>query len=464
MEEKLVEFSLDFYPSVWAFLIQVMLLLGFLVLGNLLRRSIPFLRKSFIPSALIGGVLLALFGLFIKWVSPNDYELINKETMKTITYHALAIGFIAMTLKVSNKDKKNGLGSLSIQNGLITGATYMLQAVFGIITVFIFVWLGAKISDKSGIILPLAFGQGPGNAMNWDINFEIASGSFGLALASIGFIVASVVGVIYLNIYKRKGEIIKDESVLSRRVEEFVEDHEIEDSDSVDKMSIQVGIVAICYAMTFGIMCALSFTSFTKSIAWGFNFIFGVISATLVKVFLVFLKKKKVIKHKYINNYQMDRISGFAFDLMIIAGVAAIDINHIKNYIWVLLALTIVGTIVTYVFVRLMTKHCFKGLEHHMFLVNFGTLTGTASNGMILLREVDSTFQTRSSDIFVISQFPAMIAVAPILLLLGPVQKGKLHPLIIMGIFAGLAIIYVVIIFILAKKLKQRQNNNDNNN
>ena len=112
MEEKLVEFSLDFYPSVWAFLIQIMLLLGFLVLGNLLRRSIPFLRKSFIPSALIGGVLLALFGLFIKWVSPSDYELINKETMKTITYHALAIGFIAMTLKVSNKDKKNGLGSL----------------------------------------------------------------------------------------------------------------------------------------------------------------------------------------------------------------------------------------------------------------------------------------------------------------------------------------------------------------
>ena len=80
----------------------------------------------------------------------------------------------------------------------------MLQAVFGIITVFIFVWLGAKISDKSGIILPLAFGQGPGNAMTWDINFGIADGSFGLALASIGFIVASVVGVIYLNIYKRK--------------------------------------------------------------------------------------------------------------------------------------------------------------------------------------------------------------------------------------------------------------------
>ena len=159
MDNPIVEFSLDQYGGVWAFLVQIMLLLGFLVLGNMLRRSIPFLRKSFIPSALIGGVLLALVALFVKWVSPTDYELVDKGIMKIVTYHALAIGFIAMTLKVSSKEKKSGIGSLSIQNGLITGATYMLQAVFGIITVFIFVWLGAKISDKSGIILPLAFGH-----------------------------------------------------------------------------------------------------------------------------------------------------------------------------------------------------------------------------------------------------------------------------------------------------------------
>ena len=41
----------------------------------------------------------------------------------------------------------------------------------------------------------------------------------------------------------------------------------------------------------------------------------------------------------------MDRISGLAFDLMIIAGVAAIEINNIKDYLWILLALTIVVNI-----------------------------------------------------------------------------------------------------------------------
>ena len=444
--------------SVWSLMIQLLLLLGFLVLGNMLRRAVPFLRKSFIPAALIGGVLLALVGLFIKWVTPNDFQLIDKEIMKIVTYHALAIGFIAMTLKVANKDNKKGIGTLSIQNGLITGATYMLQAVFGIFTVLIFYWVGAQVAEKAGIILPLAFGQGPGNAMTWDMKFEFANGSFGLALASIGFISASLVGVVYLNIFRRKGEIIRDYQLTDRKVEEFIENHEIEDNDSIDKMSVQVGIVAICYAITFGIMCALSFTQFTKDIAWGFNFIFGVIAATLVKVVLVTMKKKNIIKHKYINNYQMDRISGLAFDLMIIAGVAAIDIHDIKNYIWVLVALTIVGTIITYIYVRYMTKHCFKGLEHHMFLVNYGTLTGTASNGVILLREVDPTFQTKASNIFVVSQFPAMVAVAPILLLLGPILKGKISILVALGIFAALAIAYTVVILILSKKYKERAN------
>ncbi len=456
-------FSISNYGSVWEVIVQLGLLLVFLVLGNVLRRSIPFLRKSFIPSALIGGVLLILVALFVDWLAPDGFHLINRQIMKVVTYHALAIGFIASTLKVANKEKRKGLGVLSIQNGLLTGATYMLQAAFGILTVLIFVWLGSSVFRASGIILPLAFGQGPGNAMTWDVNFAIADGSFGLTLASIGFIVASLVGVIYLNVYRIKGEIKRNEdAIISRKVEDFVENHEIEDSDSVDKLSIQIGIVAICYAIAFGIMAALHATGvkMVRDIAWGFNFIFGVISATLIKVVLVQLKKRNILKYKYINNYQMDRISGFSFDLMIIAGVAAIEFSAIKNYIWVLIALTVVGTVVTFFFVRIITKHCFKGIHHHMFLVNFGTLTGTASNGMILLREVDSSFESQASDIFIVSQFPAMLTVAPLLLLTGfagYADNPAWHLYLAMGIFLLLAVVYTTLIFVLQKKVVEKQ-------
>lgn len=126
-----------------------------------------------------------------------------------------------------------------------------------------------------------------------------------------------------------------------------------------------------------------------NDVAWGFNFIWGVIVATLLKLLVKFLEKKKVIKKRYVNNYQMDRISGLAFDLMIIAGVVAIDIEVLKDYVWLIVALCAVGTVITVIYVKIMTSLCFKDFRHESFLVNFGTLTGTASNGMILLREID---------------------------------------------------------------------------
>ena len=114
----------------------------------------------------------------------------------------------------------------------------------------------------------------------------------------------------------------------------------------------------------------------------------------------------------------MDRISGFAFDLMIVAGVTAIRIDDVKNYVLPIVLLTVTGALVTYVYVRKVAKECFKGFEHEMFLMSFGTLTGTASNGMILMKEVDPGLRTPTSSLYILSNFPAMVMIAPLLFLL----------------------------------------------
>lgn len=457
-------FSIDNYASVWAAMIQIFILISFVLIGNILRKVIPFLKKSYIPSSLIGGILLLIVNLICKYSTNGSFLLVNPDLMKITTYHALAIGFIAMSLKNTGGSQNKELVKKSTQNGLITGSVYMLQAAFGILTVLVFFWLGKSIFYDAGVILPLAFGQGPGNALTWDINFSSVDhmtmigadglmdteGSFGLTMASIGFIVSAIVGVAYINYFRIKGQIVQPTDDNIDEQIELVSDNEINKRSA--NLGIQLGIIAICYLMTFGIMWALSFTDFTKSIAWGFNFIFGVISANLVKVIINFFRKKNIIKQEIINNRQVSKISDFAFDLMIIAGVAAIEIENILNYIWVIVALSIVGTIVTYIYVRIMTKKVFKGYEHDMFLVNFGTLTGTASNGMILLRESDPTFKRDSANIFIISQLPAMIAVAPLLLLLNFSAKSLTTCLIACGIFFLLAVVYTIIILLLNKK------------
>ena len=468
-------FDLTQFDSVWKTLLQIALLLGALLLGNTLRRTIPFLRKMFIPSALIGGLLLFILNIIFEAIAkaagaPSNIYLIDRRTMQIITYHALAIGFIASSLRIVAKDKKAPVFE-SIQSGAITGGTYMLQAVVGITVSLIFFWATKTFFYDAGILLPLGFGQGPGNALTWDINFTNmdsnsfdGNGSVGLTIASVGFLVASIVGIIYMNIYRHKGEILHKDIKMERRVSDFVESDEIEDSESVDKLSIQVAFVGVGFVVSFLIMLFFSKLSdwtgvaLFNSVAWGFNFIWGVIAANLIKLVVKFLRKKNVMHRRYINNYQMDRISGFAFDLMIIAGVAAIDVETVGKYIWFIVALCAVGTVVTLIYVKLMTRMCFKNYRHEAFLVNFGTLTGTASNGMIFLREIDPNNETPMSNIFIISQLPAMIFVAPLLLLLNLSATSEVKCYIALAIFFVLFSLYTTFLVLVSKRkiLKKR--------
>ncbi len=451
------DFTLANFGPVWSFMTQLGLVLLFLMLGNILRRKIPFFEKILVPSALLGGLLLLVVNMICK---AFDFELVDKQMMQVFTYHCLALGFAAMSLKTEKHTTKTNRTQV-VEFGALQGGTYMLQAFIGLgitIGLFLLTRHGDKvISYISGLILPLAYGQGPGNALAWDINFTntpaaqfAGKGSFGLSLASIGFLVASVFGVMYINIFKKRGNLkIRP----ARNQEEFVDltnpcGNEIPDSESVDKFSIQMGFVALAYALSFGFMCLLgALSDFTNSIAWGFNFLWAALAAMGIKAVVKMLKKSKLMTRNYINNYQMDRVSGFAFDLMIVAGVAAIEINDIKNYILPIIVLSVVGAIITYVYVRLVAKACFKGFVHEFFLMSFGTLTGTASNGMILMKEIDPGLRTPTSSLYILSTFPAMVMIAPLLLLLNFAVQSFGNACIACGIFFVLFVVYTVYLF-----------------
>ena len=256
--------------------------------------------------------------------------------------------------------------------------------------------------------------------------------------------------MLYINIFKRKGLLKTRDNIKYAKFKKDTEDtsNEIPDSESIDKLTVQMCMVALSYAIAFAIMCGLAVLSdFTNSIGWGFNFMWAAIGATLIKVCVRALRRKNIMKRDYINNYQMDRISGFAFDLMIVAGVAAIEINDIKNYILPVVVLSVVGCIITYVYIRLVAKHCFKGFEHEFFLMSFGTLTGTASNGMILMKEIDPYLITPTSSLYILSTFPAMIFVAPLLFLLKFAGSSFMNACIACGIFFALWLVYTTILF-----------------
>lgn len=451
------DFTLANYDAVWLFMVQLGLLLIFLMLGNILRRKIPLFRNCLIPSALLGGTLLLTVNMIAKQFG---IALVDNRLMQVITYHCLAIGFAAMSLKTEKSTHKTNRSQV-LEYGALQGGTYMLQAFVGLgITLLLFLFTRYEenvVSYVCGLILPLAYGQGPGNALSWDINFTnipaaqfAGNGSFGLSLASIGFVAASVFGVLYINIYKKRGTLyVRKGSIFDQFTDPTnPSGDEIPDSESVDKFTLQVGFVALAYALSYGFMCLLAALSdFTNSIAWGFNFLWASIGAMLIKVIVKQLRKHSLMNREYINNYQMDRISGLSFDLMIVAGVTAIEINDIKNYILPIIILSLVGTAITYVYIRLVAKECFKGFEHEFFLMSFGTMTGTASNGVILMKQIDPGMRTPTSSLYILSNFPAMVMIAPLLLFLGFAGQSLTNALIAFATFFVLWLVYTVYLF-----------------
>ena len=136
----------------------------------------------------------------------------------------------------------------------------------------------------------------------------------------------------------------------------------------------------------------------------------------------------------------------------------AVISNDIKNYILPIVILSLLGTVVTYVYIRLVAKECFKGFEHEFFLMSFGTMTGTASNGMILMKEVDPGLRTPTSSLYILSNFPAMIMIAPLLFLLNFAGQSLTNTFIAMIVFFLLWFAYTVFLF-RRKIFKKRYDN-----
>ena len=159
---------------------------------------------------------------------------------------------------------------------------------------------------------------------------------------------------------RRKGQIQIVEKEKGNSLADYEDENEISVVSSMDKFTVQVAIVLAVYGASFGLMYGLSML--IPSLAttlFGFNFFIGVLLTIPVKAVLNKLYDKKLIKKRVVNNFMMDRIGGFAFDLMIVAGVAAIQIPLLVKYWGVLLILAVVGALVTVFYVNFVCKRQF---------------------------------------------------------------------------------------------------------
>jgi ESS family glutamate:Na+ symporter len=470
------------FNSYWSIVVQIVILCALLLFSNMLRRKVKFIQKSLIPTTIIAGFL----GLGIKYLLNNGFNitidgtaLMTSEFMSIITYHMIAIGFIALGLKGSEKlARVHEIKQVNpVKSGMLIVNTYVMQGIIGLLITIMAAFVFNEIAPFSGILLPMGYGQGPGQANNIGLLYEnagFAGGrSFGLTISTMGFIAAAIGGVIYLNVLVRKGKIkpLERTDVNKPTLTSVVEgSDEIPVVESVDKMSIQTAIVGLVYLITWLFMLGLTYlltlispaaTSFVQKsvipLIWGFNFIVATFMTILVKKFVKMLKKVKLMKRTYTNDFMLNRIAGVAFDFMIIASITAIDIETISSLgmIVTLIVIGIVGAVTTYFYIRYVTKRVYKGYPDEAFLAFYGNLTGTVSTGISILREMDPNFDTPASNDLVVGSTTAIAFGFPILLITGFIYNEGWYWLY--GSLAALFVFFFVFQFFLMRRPREKK-------
>ena len=176
--------------EVWSFVLLLGVIFTAMLITNMLRRLIGPLRRSMIPASVLAGFLCLLFDFLWKKITGEAFfEILSLEAL---TYHGLGLGIVAMTFRRTGA-KGDPAGKRDIFNsGVLTVSTYLLQAVLGLgitlgLSYVIGNWAGA------GVLLPMGFGQGPGNAYGWGLTYETATdypafpngASFGLCAITV---------------------------------------------------------------------------------------------------------------------------------------------------------------------------------------------------------------------------------------------------------------------------------------
>ncbi|MBU2510789.1 hypothetical protein KJ966_05610 [bacterium] len=428
-----------------------LLVFGFLsvllLFGTLVRAKTPFVQRYLFPSCLLGGVLGSILINF-------DLVKISTTHLETFAYHLFNLSFISVGLTRDTEANRAESSKGKFLKGtlwmaLTQGITFPLQALVGGLVVLVMGLFGVNLFKTFGFLAPLGFNEGPGQALSfgkvWEgLGFEHAA-TIGLTFAAVGFIFSFFIGVPLANWGLRKGlatgeakklppEFVagllpkskKGESAGNLRLH----------SSNIDSMAFQVAMVGLVYLLTYFLVDFLGTLvgTDTAKMLWGFFFFFGLGIAIVVRT----IAEKIGIGHLLDEGIQK-RITGWSVDYLIVATIPAIQFAVVWNFALPIgLICAINGLLTTLLVLHLGRRLPSESLERTVAI--YGTVTGTVSCGLLLLRIVDPEFKTSVAiELAVMNLFVLPILLSCVMLVNAPIWWGWSLELTLLA-FAGIAL------------------------
>ena len=394
-----------------------------LYVAQVLIKATP-LRRMNVPVSIYAGILGFLCGSSVLYI----VEL-SQEALERIVYHGLAITFIGLGLCTSNSQKS----SEAFRMGIGISTIAVLQGFVGLSLIVAWgLWTDAPQHPGFGLLLPLGFSQGPGQALSlgaaWEQTGLKDGAQLGLIVAAAGFLCSIVIGIPLAMWGRSKGLFVeRDESQAEM----------LENTDGSLLSAIMT--IGFIYMLTFEILQFVEGVVVDekyKSMLWGFHFLVGLGLALLYK-------KQAFLNLPDPNNQDLTRVVNVTVDVVTCAALCAVQISIVLKYWLPVSVLAIAGSCLTLLFVLWLSSRGFEQDRFQHALLWFGAGTGTLPMGITLLRIIDPKLRSLAPISATVGSAVALLLSAPLMLFVLPyavAQWPRGYPITGYLITAGLLV------------------------
>lgn len=386
-----------------------------LLASNVLRLRLPWLRRLFLPSSVIGGLLLLLMGpdvigrafpAFFE-ESPGLFPAYVQESWAALPGLLINVVFAALFIGKTIP----GLRTIWLRAGpqVVVGQTMAWgQYVVGLSLALLVLVPVFNMNPMVGALIEIGFEGGHGTAAGIAETFEELGFEEGadlaLGLATVGIVSGVLIGTVLINIAERRG-IIKlnaesndsdelmreDESPSTEEFSEFKKDL-AQESGTTDPLSLHIGLVGIAIVIGWLILSGLQWI---EQITWardgGLEILAHVplFPIAMIGGVIVQLVVMRFGLERHVSSRMMSRIAGTALDFTIVAALATLSLTTLGEYFLPFLLLALAGIawglfVLIVIAPRVIPENWFeRGVG------DFGQSMGVTVTGLLLMRMAD---------------------------------------------------------------------------
>lgn len=386
----------------------------FIIIGKVLRVNTRWMQNLFLPSSLIAGFVALIVGpqvlgkLLGHWSDGMSSGLLTDNVIDVWSVlPGLMINIVFATLFLGNPlpSKKNIVkyGGPQLAFGWTIGWG---QYVIAILLTVLLLTPMFGMPSMAGALIEIAFEGGHGTAAGMQGTFEKLGFPEGydlsIGLATVGVLTGIIVGIILINWGVRTGKtrMIKDvEGFSDLRKKGIIEYENREPAaeltvrpESIEPMALHFGFIAVAVLIGYGILQGLIWL---ESVTWGAwtdtefltyipLFPLAMVGGIILQAILGKFDKEHIMDRRMIN-----RIQGFALDILILTAVGTVSLEILGSYFIPFLILAIAGILWNVFGFLYLAKRIIPEYWFERGIGDFGQSTGITATGMLLMQIVD---------------------------------------------------------------------------